>query len=281
MDYVSRIRCQVSGVRCQVSHLTLHVSRFIYDLWPITPQVRRFTLHASRFNPDTLIGLSLFLAGFYAYTSTLAPTVLEGDAALFQYTPYVLGVTYPTGYPLYILLGKLWLTLFPWGEIAWRMNLFSALCSAAALPLIYGAARRLLIPAVSPAQYKEMGADHSLLLRTAALTTVLTFATLPTFWRWSTEAKIYALNILLFSGVLYTLALAYVQSSELNVERSTFNVQRSTLHASRFTLHAPPPPPCFTRSFAWPTNGCPQHHCVAYPWPASFCLASFPPIFTQ
>ena len=92
--------------------------------------VSRLTLHASRLNPDTLIGLTLFLAGFYAYTSTLAPTVLEGDAALFQYTPYVLGVTYPTGYPLYILLGKLWLTLFPWGEIAWRMNLFSAICSA-------------------------------------------------------------------------------------------------------------------------------------------------------
>ena len=203
MDYVSRIMYQVSRVRCQVSRL----------------------------NPDTLIGLTLFLAGFYAYASTLAPTVLEGDAALFQYTPYVLGVTYPTGYPLYILLGKLWLTLFPWGEIAWRMNLFSAFCSAAALPLIYGAARQLLIPAISPTQYKEMGADHSLLLRIAALTTVLTFATLPTFWRWSTEAKIYALNILLFSGVLYTLALACAQNS-------MFNVQRSTLHASRLTLHA-------------------------------------------
>ncbi len=159
----------------------------------------RFTLYASRLTllADPLIGLALFLAGLYAYTQTLAPTVLDGDAALFQYTPYVLGVTYPTGYPLYILLGKAWVTLFPFGEIAWRMNLFSALCSAAALPLIYGAARRLLPPA-------QLGRET----RWAALVTVLTFATIPTFWRWSTEAKIYALNILLFSGVLYTLALA-------------------------------------------------------------------------
>ena len=100
-------------------------------------------------NPDPLIGLILFLIGLYAYTATLAPTVLEGDAALYEYTPYVLGVTYPTGYPLYILLGKLWLTLFPFGELAWRMNLFSALCSAAALPLLYGATRRLLAPHIS------------------------------------------------------------------------------------------------------------------------------------
>jgi hypothetical protein len=151
---------------------------------------------------DRVIGLLLFVSGLYAYTSTLAPTVLEGDAALFQYTPYVLGVTYPTGYPLYILLGKLWVTIFPFGEIAWRMNLFSTLCSATALPLVYGAVRRLLVrPEFSPFSPERPGAE-----RWAALVAVLTFATLPTFWRWSTETKIYALNILLFSAVLYTLA---------------------------------------------------------------------------
>jgi hypothetical protein len=150
---------------------------------------------------DPIVGLILFVAGLYGYTYTLAPTVLDGDAALFQYTPAVLGVTYPTGYPLYILLGKLWLTIFPFGEMAWRMNLFSALCSAAALPLIYGAARRLLTPAYAARNKVGVG-------RWAALVTVLTFATIPSFWRWSTEAKIYALNILLFSGVLCTLAVA-------------------------------------------------------------------------
>ncbi|RME78146.1 MAG: DUF2723 domain-containing protein [Chloroflexi bacterium] len=35
---------------------------------------------------------------------------------------------------------------------------------------------------------------------------MLTFAVLPTVWRWATEAKIYPLNILLYSSVLYLLA---------------------------------------------------------------------------
>lgn len=164
----------------------------------------RLTVYVARFWAwlciDGLVGLGLFLLGCYAYITSLAPTVLEGDAALFQYTPYVLGVTYPTGYPLYILLGKVWVTLFPFGELAWRMNLLSALCSAAALPLIYGAARRLFGLANS-------GRDPWI-SRWAALAAVVIFATLPTFWRWSTETKIYALNILLFSGVLYTLVRA-------------------------------------------------------------------------
>ncbi len=138
---------------------------------------------------DFFISLAIFVAGLMAYTFTLAPTVLNGDAALFQYTPVVLGVTYPTGYPVYILLAKLWLALFPVGEIAWRMNLFSALSAALVLPVLYGVAR------------------HILHYRLAAVSSVLLFATLPTFWRWATEAKIYTLNILLFSIVLYLLTL--------------------------------------------------------------------------
>lgn len=149
--------------------------------------------------PVRWLPLLLFVGGLYGYTATLAPTVLEGDAALFQYTPYVLGVTYPTGFPLYILLTKVWLSLLPYGEIAWRMNLFSALCGAAALPLIYRAARRLFGLA------SEAGQPA---LNLAALTATLTFATIPTFWRWATEAKTYTLTILLFGGLLYLLSRA-------------------------------------------------------------------------
>ncbi|MBI1878497.1 MAG: DUF2723 domain-containing protein, partial [Chloroflexi bacterium] len=201
----------------------------------------RLSSFISRLNLDTLIGLTLFLSGLYAYTSTLAPTVLEGDTALYEYTPYVLGVTYPTGYPLYILLGKLWVTFFPFGGLAWRMNLFSALCSATALPLIYGATRRLFTPSVLPTHGEDTGIKHpllptprfaSLLPRIAALVTVLTFATLPTFWRWSTEAKIYTLNILLFSGILYTLALAYDRGRGSEVRGQGSN---TSSHASPIT----------------------------------------------
>ncbi|MBN1221518.1 MAG: DUF2723 domain-containing protein [Anaerolineae bacterium] len=155
---------------------------------------------AAHFTLNTLIGLLLFFAGLYAYASTLAPTVLEGDKALFQYAPYVLAVTYPTGFPLYLLLGKVWLTIFPFGQIAWRMNLFSAICAAAALPLLYGAIRHLLA-----APYKGETSEGS---RWAALTAVAMFATLPTFWHWSTIAKTYPLNILLLAGALYLLAIA-------------------------------------------------------------------------
>jgi hypothetical protein len=147
----------------------------------------RFPRSYSEVPLDGLISALLFVGGLIAYVPTLAPTVLDGDAALFQYTPRVLGITYPTGYPTYILLGRLWTTLVRVGSIAYRMNLFSAVCGALALALIYPATRRLLES------------------RLAALLSVLIFATLPTYWRWATEAKIYTLHILLLSGILFLL----------------------------------------------------------------------------
>jgi hypothetical protein len=135
-----------------------------------------------------VVAALLFVVGLVAYLSTLAPTVLDGDAALFQLTPLGLGVTYSTGYPTYIMLGRLWTALVPIGSVAYRMNLFSAVCGALALALLYLALRRLLEN------------------RLAALLGVLIVATLPTYWRWATEGKIYTLHILLLSGILYALA---------------------------------------------------------------------------
>ncbi len=160
---------------------------------------------------DGLISVCLFVVALYAYTYTLAPNVLEGDGALFQYTPYVLGVTYPTGFPLYILIGKVWTTLIPFGTIAWRMNFLSAFCAALALPFIYNATRRLFGHHLNP-KYLTAG-------RWAGLATTLIFATLPTFWLWSTGTKTYALNILLFSLILFLLAKALDQQSNENTSK--------------------------------------------------------------
>lgn len=208
----------MGGNRFRVSGFALHILR---------PTQRsaalRNTFYLPAQNVNILISLLIFAAAFYGYTSTLAPTVIEGDAALFQYTPYVLGVTYPTGFPLYILLGKLWVTIFPFGEIAWRMNLLSALCSSLALPLIYNATRRLF-------NYQLiMNSQKSKIPIWAALLTTGVFATLPTFWRWSTEAKTYAANILLFSLLLLALARA------LEIERDS-----NSLHASRVAYYLSP-----------------------------------------
>ncbi|HAW50625.1 TPA: hypothetical protein DCX16_06725 [bacterium] len=38
---------------------------------------------------------------------------------------WTLGIAHPPGYPLYTLFGKLWMTIIPIGNIAFRMNMVS------------------------------------------------------------------------------------------------------------------------------------------------------------
>ncbi|MDQ3856168.1 MAG: DUF2723 domain-containing protein, partial [Chloroflexota bacterium] len=78
-----------------------------------------------------IVGLVVGASVFLLYLSTLAPTVLDRDPGRFQARAYVLGIGHPTGYPTYIMLGKLF-TYLPVGDVAFRVNLSSAVYGAAA-----------------------------------------------------------------------------------------------------------------------------------------------------
>lgn len=69
------------------------------------------------------------------YVLTLHPGVPGGDAGELIAVAATGGVAHPPGYPLYSLLAQPFAWL-PWGSVAWRVNLFSALCGAAAAALL-------------------------------------------------------------------------------------------------------------------------------------------------
>ncbi|MBV9121237.1 MAG: DUF2723 domain-containing protein, partial [Chloroflexi bacterium] len=68
------------------------------------------------------------------YGLTVAPDVVGHDAGELQFVPYIFGIPHAPGYPLYLLVGKLW-SLLPIGSVAFRMNLLSAVFGAAAVSL--------------------------------------------------------------------------------------------------------------------------------------------------
>ncbi|MFL5733115.1 MAG: DUF2723 domain-containing protein [Chloroflexia bacterium] len=85
-----------------------------------------------------LAGLVVALASLLLYTRTMAPS-LGGtiDSAEFQQAANSLSIVHPTGYPLYLLLGRAWITLFPFGDPAFRVNLLSAIFAALAVWVLY------------------------------------------------------------------------------------------------------------------------------------------------
>jgi hypothetical protein len=156
----------------------------------MSPASVRFELRSRR---DAAIAASLGLVSLLAYLLTLAPSVLPGDSGEFQFAAPLLGVAHPTGYPLYLLLGKLFISLVPLGDPASRMNLLSAVLAAAAVAATYLLAREL-----TPR-------------RTIAALGALTLAFSRTFWSQSVEAEVYALNSLFVAITLFLLLRATAQ----------------------------------------------------------------------
>src|SRR5690242_5312191 len=66
------------------------------------------------------------------YLRTLAPGLPAGDSGELIAVAWTGGVAHPPGYPLYAMLGGWWAHAFAFGNVAWRLDVLSALAMAAA-----------------------------------------------------------------------------------------------------------------------------------------------------
>ncbi len=97
----------------------------------------------SRFAATHLTGPALVLSALLFYLVTLAPTVLWGDDAHFQRTAYEGTLRHDGGgHWLWLQIARLFVRL-PWGDVAYRVNLLSAVAAAGTLLVLYGAGRAL------------------------------------------------------------------------------------------------------------------------------------------
>lgn len=126
---------------------------------------------------DCLIGALLCGGSLLIYLRTLAPSVaaIFDDSLEFQLVCYQPGIAHPTGYPLYTLLGKIF-TYLPLGNVAYRVNLMSAVFGALTVALLYGVLKLIV--------------TH----RVPAILGAATFAVSPVFWSQAVIAEVYTLN---------------------------------------------------------------------------------------
>lgn len=121
------------------------------------------------------------------YLLTLCPGVYVGDSGELAAASATLGVAHPPGYPLYVLLGRLFVVLFPVGSAAFRVNLLSAVFGAAAAAFFFLFAR---------AHLRGRMPDAPELPRTvAALALAALFAFSRSIWMESVKAEVYTLNL--------------------------------------------------------------------------------------
>lgn len=129
------------------------------------------------------------------YLLTLKRTVEGGDSGEMVITAYTWGIAHPPGYPLYCFLGKLF-SFFPFGNVAVRLNLFSALCNLGAVYFLMQS-MRIMTRNVWP-----------------ALVAGAAFALYPFVWRYAVIAEVFALNNLIGAVLIYLFVQHIVQRDD-------------------------------------------------------------------
>lgn len=141
--------------------------------------------------PDRYIAFLLALTALAVYGRTMCRSIYTGDDGDFLTAMATFGVPHPTGYPLFTLIGRLFLSaLSPLvAEPAVRINLMTALFGAAAVGLFYRCAALLTIQ------------------RHWAAAAALVFAFSPTLWQQSLSCEVYTLTCLFLTLCLYLVTL--------------------------------------------------------------------------
>ncbi len=126
---------------------------------------------------DLLALAGLVAGGLFLYVATVAPTVTWGDDATLQLAA-VEGVLQASAgsHPAWVVLAHL-LTKLSLGELAYRVNLASALAGAVTLGLLYLSLRALPVS------------------RPAGILATVAFAVSHTFWAHAVRAEVYTLTL--------------------------------------------------------------------------------------
>ncbi len=175
---------------------------------PITRSLRR---------PAIVCGVTVFALSFSLYLFTLAPTVTPVDSGELITAARTLGVAHPPGFPLYVLLAH-FASLLPFGSVAFRVNLASALFAALAASVLSLSVLEVIMcfgeqrsrrPVPKSKKRKEPAVTElhrgslSFWEGTApALAAGLLFSCSRTLWAYATVTEVYTLNSLMVALII-------------------------------------------------------------------------------
>ena len=162
-----------------------------------------------------LAGLVAFALAAVIYVRTAAPSLgLGHDTGELTCDCVSLGVAHAPGYPLYVAMGHL-ASLIPYGEIAWRLNVFSSITLACGVGLLATALALVTSPV-------------------CGFSAALLFATATAVWRQGVVAEVFALHLCITCALI--LAVTVWEQGNLATRRICF-ILCCTLVGLAFSHH--------------------------------------------
>ncbi len=142
--------------------------------------------------PTAYAAAFVVLLALGIYLRTMMPSTGFWDTGEAQTVPPTLSIFHPTGFPTYAMLGWIW-SLLPFGEVAWRMNLLSAVCVALSSGLVVLIAGHLIAE------------RHRVLAAASAAVAGAAFAFASEPWENATRADVHAVNVLFVALITWLL----------------------------------------------------------------------------
>lgn len=191
-----------------------------------------------RYRGESILGICLALLAFGAYSWTLCPDVYPGNSALAFVSVLQADPGHQlVGHPLWHIAARLF-SLLPYGDLPWRLNVFSALCGAGVVFFLFRLVTLVLYDVLSEERWIEQIDDdlrrddlpsgdaggggavremindkgHRIAMAGGALSAVA-FAFCAPFWQVSTSLHYQTFELLLLLSAAYALTRYYATSS--------------------------------------------------------------------
>lgn len=156
--------------------------------------------------------ISIFV--FVIYLFTMAPSVIQIDSGELAAVQATLGIAHPTGYPLFTMIGYLFLQIPIPATTIFKSNLLAAVwCSlgilffvkSVLLILTHNTNERTIDKKLKTKSFKiiETNDSNNNLILLSAIVGGLFLAFSKTYWMQSTSVEVYSLQILLFTLIIF------------------------------------------------------------------------------
>lgn len=179
------------------------------------------------FFTEKYLPITVSVFTFIVYLTTLAPNIIQIDSGELAAVQATLGIAHPTGYPLFTIIGYLFLKIPIPIAIITKANLLAAIwCSLGIFFFIKSVFIILHNTLVSNSTNKKQKTittkltdihDNNNLYLVSTIAGSLFLAFSKTFWLQSTSVEVYSLQIFLFSLIIFTSFKAfYSDNNELS-----------------------------------------------------------------
>ena len=163
-------------------------------------------------NTDITFRALAFLLPLMIYTLTVNPTVSFTDSGELSAVCSTLGIAHPTGYPLFTLIGFLWLKLpLPISNVQ-SLNIMVSLFTAISSYFLFNSF--LLIFKKFNAKLKMPASDF--FVYNIAIAGSLAYSFALTVWQQSTSVEVYSLHLLLMNVVIFYALKGHFESNFQN-----------------------------------------------------------------